>query len=36
MIKPEHIKVFEFSPALSLEEAKNGVQHVQKLWGSDG
>jgi sugar phosphate isomerase/epimerase len=36
MIKPEHIKVFEFSPALSVEEAKNGVQHVQNLWGSDG
>jgi sugar phosphate isomerase/epimerase len=35
MVKPEHIKVFEFSPGLSVDEAKNGVAHVKKIWGSD-
>jgi len=33
MIKPEHIKVFEFSPALTVEELRHGVQHVKRLWG---
>ena len=35
MVKPEHIKVFEFSPALTVEEARNGIAHVKKLWGED-
>jgi sugar phosphate isomerase/epimerase len=33
MVKPQHIKVFEFSPALTVEELKNGVAHVKKIWG---
>jgi sugar phosphate isomerase/epimerase len=33
MVKPEHIKVFEFSPALSIEEVRKGVEHVKRLWG---
>jgi sugar phosphate isomerase/epimerase len=33
MIKPEHIKVFEFKPSLSPEEVQRGVAHVKKLWG---
>ncbi|MDB6121419.1 MAG: Xylose isomerase domain protein barrel [Pedosphaera sp.] len=32
-VKPEHIKVFEFSPGLTVEEAKRGVEHVKNLWG---
>ena len=32
-VKPEHIKVFEFSPALTVEEVKRGVAHVKKVWG---
>lgn len=32
-VKPEHIKVFEFSPSLSPEEAKRGIEHVKKVWG---
>lgn len=32
-VKPEHIKVFEFSPGLKVEEVKRGVAHVRKLWG---
>ncbi len=35
MVKPEHIKVFEFSPSLSVEEAKSGIEHVRRIWGSD-
>ena len=30
--KPEHIKVFEFSPGLTIEEVKSGVAHVRVLW----
>jgi sugar phosphate isomerase/epimerase len=32
-VKPEHIKVFEFSPSMTLEDAKRGVAHVKKIWG---
>jgi len=32
-VKPHHIKVFEFSPSLTTEQVKSGVEHVQKLWG---
>lgn len=32
-VKPEHIKVFEFSPGLKAEEVKRGVAHIKKLWG---
>jgi len=33
MVKPPHIKVFEFSPAMPVEALKQGVAHVQRLWG---
>lgn len=32
-VKPEHIKVFEFSPSMSLEELQRGVEHIRRLWG---
>jgi len=32
-VRPEHIKVFEFSPGLKVEEVKRGVAHVKQLWG---
>ena len=32
-VKPEHIKVFEFSPALTVEELKKGVAHIKAVWG---
>ncbi len=35
MVKPEHIKVFEFSPSLSIEEAQSGIVHIKNLWGND-
>jgi sugar phosphate isomerase/epimerase len=33
MVKPEHIKVFEFSPAMPVEELRRGVEQVKRLWG---
>lgn len=33
MVKPGHIKVFEFSPTMGVEELKAGVAHVKKIWG---
>jgi sugar phosphate isomerase/epimerase len=30
-----HIKVFEFSPALSAESANAGVAHVKGIWGNE-
>ena len=33
--KPEHIKVFEFSPSLTVEQVKSGAAHVKRIWGED-
>ena len=35
LIKLEHIKVFELSPSLTVDEVKRGVEHVKRIWGSD-
>ena len=35
VVKPEHMKVFEFSPSLSVEEAQRGVAHIKNLWGPE-
>jgi sugar phosphate isomerase/epimerase len=34
-VKPEHIKVFELSPGLTVEEVKSGVAHVKQIWGDE-
>jgi sugar phosphate isomerase/epimerase len=34
-VKPEHIKVFEFAPALTVDDLKAGVAHVKSLWGPE-
>ena len=34
-LKPEHIKVFELSPALPVEAVKAGVTHVKAIWGNE-
>jgi sugar phosphate isomerase/epimerase len=31
-VKREHIKVFEFSPSMTVEDAKRGVEYVKKAW----
>ena len=35
MVKPEHIKVFEFGPAMTVEDAQRGVEHVKRIWGGN-
>ncbi len=34
-VKPEHIKVFEFSPSLPALMAKDGVAHIKRIWGGE-
>lgn len=33
LVKPHHLKVFEFSPSMAPEDAKRGVEHIKQLWG---
>jgi sugar phosphate isomerase/epimerase len=33
-VKPQHIKVFEFSPAMPVAELRQGVEHVKRIWGA--
>jgi sugar phosphate isomerase/epimerase len=33
MLKPEHIRVFELSPSLTVDQVRAGVEHVKGLWG---
>jgi sugar phosphate isomerase/epimerase len=35
LVKPEHLKIFEFSPSLTVEEVRSGVEHVKKIWGEE-
>jgi sugar phosphate isomerase/epimerase len=35
MVKPEHIKVFELSPSLPVDDAKKGVAHLKEIWGGE-
>jgi len=35
LVKPEHLKVFEFSPSLTVEEVKGGVEYVKQIWGEN-
>jgi sugar phosphate isomerase/epimerase len=34
-VKPEHVKVFEFSNKVPVEAAKAGIAHVKKIWGAE-
>jgi sugar phosphate isomerase/epimerase len=34
-VKPQHIKVFELNPTLSVEAVQRGVAHVKKIWGDE-
>jgi sugar phosphate isomerase/epimerase len=34
-VKPEHVKVFEFNPHMTVADLKAGVAHIKKLWGED-
>jgi sugar phosphate isomerase/epimerase len=35
MVKPSHIKVFEFHPMLTVEQVRGGVAHIKELWGPE-
>ncbi len=32
-VRPEHIKVFELSPRVPVEDARRGIAHVKSIWG---
>jgi sugar phosphate isomerase/epimerase len=34
-VKPEHVKVFEFSNKIPVEAAKAGIAHVKKIWDGE-
>ena len=34
-VKPEHIKVFELSPGVAVEDLKRGVEHLEGVWGKE-
>lgn len=34
-VKPEHLKVFELSPSLAIEDVRAGVTHLKGIWGSE-
>jgi sugar phosphate isomerase/epimerase len=35
LVRPEHLKVFELSPSLTVDQVKSGVAHVKSIWGED-
>jgi sugar phosphate isomerase/epimerase len=35
LVKPQHLKVFEFSPNLTVEQARQGVDHIKAIWGQE-
>jgi len=35
LVKPEHIKVFELHPSVTVEELKAGIAHVKSFWGPE-
>jgi sugar phosphate isomerase/epimerase len=34
-VKPEHIKVFELHPSVTVEEVQAGVAHIKSIWGQE-
>ncbi len=35
MVQPGHLKVFEFSPSLTVDQVKSGIAHVKNIWGPE-
>jgi sugar phosphate isomerase/epimerase len=33
MVRADHIKVFEFSPSMQVEDARRGIEFIRNLWG---
>ncbi len=34
-VKPHHLKVFELSPSVSVEDVKRGVDYIKNIWGEE-
>ena len=34
-VRPEHIKVFEFSPSMERAQVKAGIEYIKSLWGDE-
>ena len=35
LVKPDHLKVFELSPSLSPDDARQGIEHLKGIWGPE-
>jgi sugar phosphate isomerase/epimerase len=35
LVHPHHIKVFELSPTLTVDEVGRGIDHIKNVWGQD-
>jgi sugar phosphate isomerase/epimerase len=33
LVKPEHLKVFEFGPSLTADDVRKGADHLKSIWG---
>jgi sugar phosphate isomerase/epimerase len=33
LVQPHHLKIFEFSPRMPVEELQRGVAHLKSIWG---
>ena len=34
-VKPEHIKVFEFSPKVPVDSVTRSIAHLKRIWGEE-
>lgn len=34
-VKPHHLKVFELNPSLTVEQIKNGISFIKRIWGEE-
>lgn len=35
VVRPEHLKVFEFNPYLTVEQVRQGIGHLKAIWGPE-
>lgn len=35
LVKPEHLKIFEFSPSITVDQVQAGIAHIKSLWGEE-
>jgi sugar phosphate isomerase/epimerase len=35
LVRPQHVKVFEFSPKIPAEAVPRGVAHIKNIWGAE-